>query len=518
MKKTLLKILIGMIVLLFFPVGIVVFYEYTKANDNEELINTVYKNQLESIVSSINSYSQDIVGIWASRLELSLKYHSDSSIFNRLVNENPAITGIYLAYTDNKVVTVYLSPESVNASDSIVVLLKTQSKTINQLETYFKSNYRKFQSHSLNENNRLLYFISESGNSHPVVCFINIDLLKFLQNHISPRIQSIAQDNFQIDLIQQPSGKVWLSTEKNLVAQIKYDQEGEMWLFPQIKIGISLKNQTITDLAAKRVNEGLLLIGVLFIVLLVGIWFLYVSVKREIQLAQIKSEFISNVSHEIRTPLALISMYIETLELGRVKSDEKVHEYYGIIGKETQRLTGIVNKILNFSKMESGKRPFKYEVNDLNSITQKVLETYEFHLNNKGFTLNFSPATTLPKSLCDSMSVADAIINLIDNAIKYSREIKKIEISTGTENNFCWVEVKDFGMGISRKHQKMVFDKFFRVTNENLANEVKGTGLGLSIVTEIVKAHKGRITLESKPGEGSIFRLFFPIIQETIKS
>lgn len=254
-----------------------------------------------------------------------------------------------------------------------------------------------------------------------------------------------------------------------------------------------------------------MLFAMILAVLLVGFWFLYSSIKREIQLTQIKSEFIAGVSHEIRTPLALISMYIETLEMGRVATAEKTREYYQIISKETQRLTGMVNKILNFSKMEKGKHRFTPALSDLNQITQQVLETYDFHFGNSGFEYRFTPAANLPKISCDSEAVADAIINLVDNAIKYSTTIKRIEISTGTERRFTYIEVKDFGMGIAKKHHKLVFDKFFRVTNETLSNSVKGTGLGLAIVTEIVKAHKGKITLNSKLNEGSTFRLYFHI-------
>jgi two-component system phosphate regulon sensor histidine kinase PhoR len=203
--------------------------------------------------------------------------------------------------------------------------------------------------------------------------------------------------------------------------------------------------------------------------------------------------------------------------MGRVKTQEKVVEYYQIIGKETQRLAAMVNKILNFSKMENGKRQFNFTVCNLNEITHKVLETYEFHLESKEFTYTYQPDINIPNGFCDAEAVADSIINLIDNAVKYSRDTKKIEITTGLAKKMAWIEVKDYGIGIAKKNQKLVFDKFYRVTNENLANEVKGTGLGLSIVAETIKAHKGKITLNSKLGEGSAFRLYFPVIQQNIK-
>jgi two-component system, OmpR family, phosphate regulon sensor histidine kinase PhoR len=518
MNQTLHKILTGLTVLLLFPVAIATFYEYSRINDNEELISTVYQNQLETIVSSINTYAQDVAGNWSSRIDLWLMYPSDDDLLQRLGNENPSILGLYTSKDKQPTKALYTSPDHENRSQLITKIQQQEAASINQLLIYYENNYRKLLSHSPEENAFFLFFVGKDRDNEPVVCFIELDLQLFLQNHVGPRMQSIAQENFIIGLQHQPSGSILLTSEGTSVQNLRFDQEGEMWLFPQIKIGISLKQQTISDLASSRVKEGLLLIGMVLVVLIAGVWFLYSSVKKEIQLAQIKSEFISNVSHEIRTPLALISMYIETLEMGRVKTVEKVQEYYKIIGTETHRLSSMVDKILSFSKIESGKRIYKSEICNLNLITEQILETYHFHLNNKNFHLQFSPEQPLPNISGDKEAIADAIINLIDNGIKYSRDIKKIDISTGIEKRKVYIEVKDYGRGIAKKDQKLVFDKFFRVTNQNLANEVKGTGLGLSIVQEIVKAHKGKITLTSKPDAGSTFRLYFPILHKPQKT
>ncbi len=501
-----------MTVLLLFPVIIATVYEYTRINENEELISTVYKDQLETIVSSVNSYTQDIADNWSTRLELWLKNSSDSIRLKKLVAENQSVKNIILVNENNEFHTAHgetTNPGLFHALDSV---LKKHASEVEQLRYYYKNGYRKFISISIPENKTFLLFIAEGNGKQLCTFLVNIDLLQFLQNQLSPRIQSIAQEHFRIDLIHKETGSLLITTEKEPTEIKKFDQEGEMWFFPNIRIGISLKNQTIAGMANKRIKEGLMLMGMVVLILVVGLWFLFVSVKREIQLAQIKSEFISNVSHEIRTPLALISMYIETLEMGRIKTTQKVKEYYHIIGKETQRLAGMVNKILNFSRLESGRQKFEFSTCDLNTIARNVLETYHFHLKNKGFDVIYRPAPDLPPIRCDREAIADALINIIDNAVKYSRNEKKIEIKTGTRKNYSFVEVKDYGPGIPKKKQKIVFDKFYRVTSGNLANEVKGTGLGLAIVNEIVKAHKGKVTLNSKTGEGCTFRLYFPIM------
>ena len=262
----------------------------------------------------------------------------------------------------------------------------------------------------------------------------------------------------------------------------------------------------------------MLLLGAVLLILIAGIWFLYSSVKKEIKLAQIKSEFISNVSHEIRTPLALISMYAETLEMGRISSEEKIKGYYRTISAESERLNGMIDNILNFSQLESGKRKYKFEVCRLNDICTQIIENYESHFKNNHCDVSFEPSKALPRILGDKQAIAEALINLIDNAVKYSRDNRKIEISTGVDKKMCYVEVKDYGIGIARKDQKLIFDKFYRVSRNNLANEVKGTGLGLSLVCEIIKSHKGKVSLQSKPEAGSTFRLYFPTIPKSKNS
>jgi two-component system phosphate regulon sensor histidine kinase PhoR len=399
--------------------------------------------------------------------------------------------------------------------DSVLQVMARRETEIHQLKTYYESGYRKFLSHPLPDNNMLLFFVGEGRNHRTEVFFININFSLFFQNHIRARLQSIAREEFRIVIFDENTNSPIISTEKENPSVRSFDQVGEMWLFPRVRIGINLRKQTISDLASNRIREGLIITGIVLIVLIGGVWFLFASVKREIQLAQIKSEFISNVSHEIRTPLALISMYIETLEMGRIRTREKTNEYYEIIGKETRRLTGIVNKILNFSRLEGGKHQFKFEVCNLNTIAESVMETYQFHLKKKGFELKFYPSDNVPCCKCDKESVVDAIINLLDNAQKYSVHNKKIELKTGVKKKYVFAEVKDYGPGIPKRNQKFVFDKFYRVTTGDLANDVKGSGLGLAIVSEIVKAHHGKVTLNSKPGEGCAFRLYLPIIKDS---
>ena len=158
--------------------------------------------------------------------------------------------------------------------------------------------------------------------------------------------------------------------------------------------------------------------------------------------------------------------------------------------------------------MEAGKRKYNFVDSYLNDVTENVYRSYKFHLEQKGFTFNIVKDETIPIIKIDEEAVSEAIVNLVDNAVKYSDSIKEITIRTGMYDSFAFVEVEDKGIGIPSKDQKKVFEKFFRVSSGNIHN-VKGSGIGLSIVKHIIEAHKGRIELSSEVNKGSKFRLLF---------
>jgi two-component system phosphate regulon sensor histidine kinase PhoR len=244
------------------------------------------------------------------------------------------------------------------------------------------------------------------------------------------------------------------------------------------------------------------------LIVLIGVWFVFSSIKKEVRLAQLKSDFVSNVSHEIRTPLSLIRMFAETLEMHRVKSEEKKDEYYRIIRKETERLTGIVNSILNLSKMESSSRKYNFVKNSLNNIVDEVINTYQHKMIDEN-CIDFKK-DNIPETKLDKEAVTEALINLIDNAVKYSGDNCKITLITGQVDNQIYIDVIDNGIGISKENQKKIFEKFYRVSSGNVHN-TQGSGLGLSLVKHIMDAHNGSITVNSKLDEGSTFRLSFPL-------
>ncbi|MCI0664653.1 MAG: HAMP domain-containing histidine kinase, partial [Acidobacteria bacterium] len=246
------------------------------------------------------------------------------------------------------------------------------------------------------------------------------------------------------------------------------------------------------------------------LVLIGGIILTLRAASRAMKLSQMKADFVSNVSHELRTPLASIRVFGEFLKLGRIKDSHKIHEYGEYIETESRRLTQLINNILDFSKIESGQKTYLFEEADVEHVISDTLKTFEVMLEQNGFKINFvKPVHPLPLVIIDSTAIAQAFINLLDNAVKYSGDSKEINVRLGEQNGFVTIAVSDSGIGIAREDCGKVFEKFYRVGN-CLVHDVKGSGLGLSIVKHIVEAHFGKVTVESELGKGTTFVIHLP--------
>jgi len=280
--------------------------------------------------------------------------------------------------------------------------------------------------------------------------------------------------------------------------------------FSSWKAGIGLKNTDLDDFAR---NSFLQSAGATFLVLaflLCGIALTIRATDLEARLAQAKSNFVANVSHELKTPLSLLSLFSEILELGRVKNEEKKLEYYRIIRHESLRLNKMIDNILDFSKIEAGRKKYDFADGDMAEVIENVLSSYRYQIINSGFDVQTNIQPSLPPVLIDRDAMTQAISNLLDNAIKYSGEVKQLSVTAETVRSNLSIEIADHGIGIPRAEQAKIFEKFYRVGN-GLVHDVKGSGLGLSLVKHIIEAHQGTISVESEVGRGSRFTILLPL-------
>ncbi|MFN3871841.1 MAG: sensor histidine kinase [Ignavibacterium sp.] len=505
------KIGIILLLIIVLPIGFLVFNEFGKLNETEKVLEETYKNQLEAILFSVNQYSDDIINSWANKVN---ELNVDDVLLRNFLKDNLSIESIFFLNSEKPESTVFIFNENFSPSiDSIrleiISTLSSNRNLISRLTQYQKAGYRKIEPLGVNDKNNFAVVVfsnQETDKNYSITGFL-INPEVFARKVLLPRIQQIAQNRFTI-VVKDNKDKIIASTDRTELTG-EFEFEKQMWLIPDYKIGILFIGQTIQGLVRDRATNNMILIGILLLVLVAAVIFVYRAVKKELELAQLKADFVSNVSHELRTPLALISMFAETLELDRVKNDEKKKEYYSIITQEADRLGRIVNSILNFAKMEAGKRIFNFEYINLSEIVDKIYLTYSYHLQNKGFKFEKHLSEKLPEVKVDAEAISEAVINLIDNAVKYSSDVKEVILKTYSQNNYIIIEVSDKGIGIPPEYQKKIFDKFYRVSY-GLVHNVKGTGIGLSLVKQIVEAHKGKIELESKPGKGSTFRIIIP--------
>ena len=251
----------------------------------------------------------------------------------------------------------------------------------------------------------------------------------------------------------------------------------------------------------------------LFLVLCVtlfGACFLWRDVGRELQMAEMRSQFIASVSHELKTPLTAIRIFAETLRLGRPEDSQARAEYLDTIVNESHRLTRLLNNVLDFSKIEKGQRTYRKELARLAEIVQAAAQATHYPLTQQGFHLEVHVEDNLPDVLVDRDSIEQAILNLLSNAMKYSGESREIDLRVQKRAGHAVIEVSDHGIGIDPAQQKHIFEKFYRVpSKEN--RRIPGTGLGLALVFHIAKAHGGHLEIRSVLGKGSTFSINLPL-------
>lgn len=266
------------------------------------------------------------------------------------------------------------------------------------------------------------------------------------------------------------------------------------------------------DDAASRQNTayvwtGTLVIGLVFLTGAVAIG----AVNQQIRLNRLKNDFIATVTHELKTPLASMRLLVDTLREGRYEDKNTAPEYLNLIAQENKRLTHLIDSFLTFSRMERNKQVFDLQRVDPAEITTAAVDAMQAKLTGRDCRFEYSVDENLPAVHADKDAMVTVLVNLLDNACKYTNGNKHIQLTVCKQEGSVCFNVKDNGIGISPRAQKKIFNRFYQV-DSRLSRRSEGCGLGLSIVSFIVEAHKGKITVESQPGQGSVFTVTLPAL------
>jgi two-component system phosphate regulon sensor histidine kinase PhoR len=248
------------------------------------------------------------------------------------------------------------------------------------------------------------------------------------------------------------------------------------------------------------------------VVMFVGLGLIALAVRTERRASDLKSDFIANVSHELKTPLSLIRMFAELLASGRTRGEASEREYAQIIQRESERLTRLIDNVLDFARLERGKAAYSFRRGDLAEVVQRGLEVYRYRLDRQGMKLALEVEPGLPGVLLDENAMTLVLLNLVDNAVKYAAEGKELRISVGHDPRARRVvlRVSDRGPGICEDDRRRVFERFFRAPTVR-GKRVRGSGIGLALVKHIAQAHHGGVEVASKLGEGSTFSVWLPV-------
>jgi two-component system, OmpR family, phosphate regulon sensor histidine kinase PhoR len=256
-----------------------------------------------------------------------------------------------------------------------------------------------------------------------------------------------------------------------------------------------------------------LLIGILILTftgtLVTGVILVWLFVRKERNVSELQADFVSKVSHELRTPLTSIRMFTETLKLRR---GDKATEDRCIeaLDREGARLQALIDRLLDWGRMESGMRTFELSEHAVEELVEEAVAAFEPTRARRDVELSIDVAPGLPPVVCDRPAIVDALVNLLSNAYKYGGSPREIRISAATDETRMRIQVHDNGPGIERREHKRIFLKFYRI-DDKLKRKQEGSGLGLAIVQYVLRAHSGKVEVDSAPGRGSTFSLVLPL-------
>ncbi len=369
-----------------------------------------------------------------------------------------------------------------------------------------------YLNYSVENNPQLVYYRRLEMDSFVGYVLYSIDLQYCLQDMVLPVLQSqVLEKDVGLILLNSESMPILGNLDPPSFSIVTQSLDP---IFPFWQVGVYLSNvHSLEELSHYQSQLHFLGILTLILVLIVGVYVVISTFLREIQSARFKSDFVSHITHELKTPLTAIKMFVDTLLMGRAKNPEEQSECLGVIAAESDRLSELIDRILNFAKMQQKKRIFKFRQVQIVLLVQEWLQQFQKQLpETPPCRLQLSLEPELPNILVDQEIMRECILNLLSNAYKYNdKPMREIEVKVEKrEHDRIAIIVKDNGIGIPRHEFHRIFEKFYRGQN-SMTQKTPGSGLGLALVSSIVKAHKGKIELQSKVGIGSEFTILLNI-------
>ena len=351
--------------------------------------------------------------------------------------------------------------------------------------------------------------IHETGNA-VIACLFSLGQIQQLCWQIMP---TPSAETGEIYVVTCETGRTIWSTDpepqKNPFVKMEAGRYLPGWQVELHLTSSSAFSQEADKQIALYIWAGSLVVA---LILLAGA-FAVRSVNRQFKLNKLKNDFIATVTHELKTPLASMRVLVDTLLEGRYQNQQQVEEYLHLVSRENARLSRLIDNFLTFSRMERNKRSFEMATSFPAQIVRDAAAAVRTKFAETSCKFDLEIADELPEIFADQDALVTVLINLLDNAYKYTYDEKQIQLRTFAENGFVCFQVRDNGVGLSKRALKKIFDRFYQA-DQTLSRPAGGCGLGLSIVKFIVDAHHGAITVESRPDQGSIFTVRIPVLEK----
>ena len=413
--------------------------------------------------------------------------------------------------------THYYHPESGDmklGADPATELVVLRVSALLRLERLQHLNRSETYVDELDTDRRVLYrFVSDAGSTVGFVGFvIDVDRLEreYLWRAVSGAADMLGEDVWEnlIVRVTDDAGRVVLATHDEL-GQADVLTERFDVVFRDMELSARSRHTAATQVLRANAATSWALSILMSIMAIGGVLLTWRATRRERRLSRMRSRFVANVSHELRTPVASMAVFGELLRRGRVTETEKVVEYGYRIEQETARLGQLIDNVLSFARIESAQARYHREVTALQDAVLAAVAAVEPRRAQGGFNIAVStPAARSPEVRVDAAAMTQVFVNLLDNAMKYSGSCRQIRVELRCCGREVAVDVSDTGIGISADDQARIFEEFYRAGTHDVG--VAGTGLGLAIVRHVVRAHGGRVEVESRLGLGTTFTVVLP--------